>query len=43
MGNMSRATFEYLDYFECVSSCWRHQSVMSGIQNVMLIPIWLEW
>ena len=35
--NMSRSTLERSAYFECVSSCCRHQSVMSGIQNVLLI------
>jgi hypothetical protein len=35
IGNMSCATLERSAYFECVSSCWHHQSVMSGIQNVL--------
>jgi len=34
--NMSCATLEWSAYFECVSSCWLQQSVMSGIQNVPL-------
>ena len=37
--NMSCATLERSGYFECVSSCFRHQSVTSGIQNVLLISI----
>jgi len=41
--NMLRATLERLMYMECVSSCWRHQLVMSGNQNVLLISIGLEW
>jgi len=41
--NMSWATLEKSAYFECVSSCWRQQSVMSGIQNVLLISIGSEW
>jgi len=40
---MSCAAFETSAYSECVSSCWRHQSVMSGIHNVLLIPIGSEW
>ena len=35
--DMSRATLQRSEYFECVSSFYRHQSGMSGIQNVMLI------
>jgi len=41
--NMSRATLERSAYFQCVSCCCRHQSVMSGIQNVLLISIGSEW
>ena len=41
--NMSHATLERSANFECVSSCCRHQSVMSGIQNVLLISIGSEW
>jgi len=41
--NMSRATLERSAYFECVSSCCRRQSGMSGIQNVLLISIGSEW
>jgi len=37
------ATLERLAYFECVSSCWRHQSVIFGNQNVQLILIWSAW
>ena len=41
--NISRATLERSASFECVASCWCHQSVMSGIQNVLVISIELEW
>jgi len=41
--NMTRATLERSAYFECVFSCWRHQSVMSGIHTVLLISIGSEW
>jgi len=41
--NMSRATLERSAYFESVPSCWRNQSVISGIQNVLLISIGSEW
>jgi len=41
--NMSRAILAVSAYFECVSSCWRQQSVMSGTQNVLLISIGSEW
>jgi len=37
--NMSRATLERSAYFECISTSWCHQSVMSGMQNVLLITI----
>jgi len=41
--NISRTTLERSMCFESVYSCSRHQSVMSGIQNVLQISIWLEW
>src|SRR5882757_5397582 len=41
--NRSWATLERLVNFECLSSCWRHQSVISGIQYVLLISIGSEW
>ena len=41
--NMSRATLEWSAYFECVSSYCHHQSVISSIENVMLISIGWEW
>jgi len=41
--HMSRAALVSAAYFQCVSFRWRHQSVMSGIQNVLLISIGLEW
>jgi hypothetical protein len=41
--NMSHAALERSAYFECVSSCCRHQSVISGNQNVLLISIWSQW
>jgi len=37
------ATLERLACYDCVSSCRRHQSVMSGNQNVLLISIGSEW
>jgi len=40
---MSRPTLERSAYLEWVSSCWHHQSVMSGNQNVLLSSIWSEW
>ena len=40
---MSRTQLEKYAYFVCVSSCCRHQSVMSGIQNVLLISIGSKW
>jgi len=40
--NMSQATLEWSAYFECISSCWHHQAVMSSIQNVMWIIIGYE-
>jgi len=40
---MLHTTLERLAYFECVSSCWGHQSVMSGTQNVLQISIGSEW
>ena len=40
---MSHTILGRLGYFECISSCWRHQLVMSGIQNVLLISIGSEW
>jgi len=36
---MSRATLERSVYFQCSSSCWRHQSVMFHNQNVLQISI----
>jgi len=38
-----RATLKRSAYFVCVSTCWRHQSVTSGNQNVLLISTGLEW
>jgi len=43
MENISRATLDRLAYFECVSLCCRHQSVISGNQYVLLISIGSEW
>jgi len=40
---MLHATFGRLVYVECVCSCWCHQSMLCGIQNVLLISIRLEW
>ena len=39
---MSRATLERSAYFECVSSYCRHQSVIPGNQNILLISIGSE-
>jgi len=41
--NMLRATLARSVYFECVSSCCRHHSTISRIQNVLLISIESEW
>jgi len=41
--NVLHATLERSAYFECIPSCWRHQSVMSGNQNLLLISIGSEW
>ena len=41
--NMSWATLERSVYFDCDSSCYRHQSVISGNQNVLLISIGSDW
>jgi len=41
--NIFRATLEISAYIECLSTCWRHQSVMSSNQNVLLISIRSEW
>jgi len=43
IANMSRSALEQLASFECVISCWHHQSVMSSNQNVLAISIGLEW
>ena len=39
----SHATLEESTYFDCVSSCWCHQSDMSGNQNILLITTGSEW
>jgi hypothetical protein len=41
--NMLRTTLETSVYCECISCCWHHQSVMSGIQNVLIISSGLVW
>ena len=41
--NMSQATLKGSGHFECISSCWRHQSVISSNQNVLLISQGSEW
>jgi hypothetical protein len=41
--NRLHATLGRSAYFEYVFSWWRHYSVMSGIKNVLLISIHLEW
>jgi hypothetical protein len=40
--NMSQATLEISAFFEWVSSCWRHQSVISGNHNILLISLGSE-
>jgi len=35
--NMSHATLPRSVYFECIFCCWRHQLVISGNQNVLLL------
>jgi len=39
---ISHATLERSVYFECISSCWCHQSVISSIQNVLRISMGSE-
>jgi len=41
--NISCTTLDRLAYFECMSSCPCHQSVISGIQTVLLISMRSEW
>jgi len=41
--NMSHATLERLANCECVSFCCHYQSMISGIQNVLLISFGSEW
>jgi len=41
--NKLHATFKRSAYVECVSSYWCLQLFLSGIQNVLLIPIGSEW
>jgi len=41
--NISRATLARLEYYECVSSCCRHQSVISSNQDVLQISLGSEW
>jgi len=41
--NISRVTLKRLAYFECVSNCWCHHSVISGNQNVLLTSIGSKW
>jgi hypothetical protein len=40
---MLRATLGRSAYCEWISSSWCHQSVMSGIETVLLISIGPEW
>jgi hypothetical protein len=40
--NISCATLGRSVYIQCIYSCWSHQLVTSGIQNVVLISIGLE-
>ena len=41
--DMSCITMQRSAYFECLSSCWRHQSVISSNQHVLRISIGSEW
>jgi len=41
--DLLHATLEISAYFVCHLSCCRHQSVISGSQNVVLISIGSEW
>jgi len=41
--NMSCATLQRSAYIDHFSSCWCHQSVISGNQHVLLISIGSEW
>jgi len=41
--NILHATLEWSAYVGWVSSCWRHHSVISGNQNVVLISIGWKW
>ena len=41
--NMSRAALERSAYSECSCLHRRHQSVMSGIENILLTSIRSEW
>ena len=43
MVHMSHAAMERSAWLECVYSCWHHQSVMSGIQNVLLSSLGSWW
>jgi len=41
--NILRATIERLAYFECISTCWWHQSVISSIHYTLLVTMGSEW
>ena len=41
--DLSPTTLQPSAHFECLSSCCSHQSVISGIENVLLISIGSEW
>jgi len=41
--NMLRATLKRVGYCECISLCWPHRCMISGIQNLLLISIRSEW
>jgi len=43
IGNTSHASLPRSEYFKCAYSCWCHLSVMSGINNILLISIGYEW
>jgi len=41
--NSSHATMERYAYFNCDSTCWCYQLVISGIQNAVVISMGSEW
>jgi len=41
--NMLHASLARLANLECVFFCWRHQTVLSVVQSVLVISIWSGW